>query len=170
MVASKNKSAPSRSSTVSAGFTLIELLIVVAVIMVIAGIAIPSFVRAKMRANEAGAVANLRTISTASVVYNTTYGSGFAPSLGALGGNPSAPSSSQAGLIDSVLSAGVKSGYIFTYTAGATDAAGNVQAYSVNADPITPGTTGDRHFYTDQTSTIRENLTTTAGSSDSPIQ
>ncbi len=170
MNASKNKSANSGRRTGSAGFTLIELLIVVAVIMVIAGIAIPNFIRSKMRANEAVAVANIRTISTASVVYNTTYGVGFAPSLVALGGNPATPSATQAGLIDSVLSAGVKTGFIYTYTVLSTDAAGNAQAYSVTADPITPGTTGDRHFYTDQTSIIRANLTTTAGPSDSPIQ
>lgn len=169
MRTSKNKSTIGRTKG-SAGFTLIELLIVVAVIMVIAGIAIPNFIRSKMRANEASAVSNIRTITTASVVYDTTYGAGFASSLVALGGNPVTPSSSQAGLIDSVLSAGVKSGYIFTYTVLSTDASGNAQAYSINADPVTPGTTGDRHFYSDQTSVIRENLTTTAGPSDSPIQ
>jgi type IV pilus assembly protein PilA len=170
MLTSKNNSARSKRSKGSAGFTLIELLIVVAVILVIAGIAIPNFIRSKMRANEAGAVANLRTITTASVVYNTTYGSGFAPSLAALGGDPATPSPSQAGLIDSVLSSGVKSGYIFAYTVVATDANGNAQAYSVTASPITPGTTGDRYFYTDQSAVIRQNLTTTAGPSDSPIQ
>jgi len=170
MLASKNKSTSARRSKRSAGFTLIELLIVVAVIMVIAGIAIPNFIRSKMRANEAGSVANLRTITTASVVYNTTYGVGFAPSLAALGGNPANPSATQAGLIDSVLSSGVKSGYLFTYTVTATDASGNAQAYAANADPITPGTTGDRHFYTDQSAVIRQNLTATAGPSDPPIQ
>jgi hypothetical protein len=138
--------------------------------MVIAGIAIPNFIRSKMRANEAVAVSNLRTVTTASVVYNTTYGVGFAPSLAALGGNPATPSASSAGLVDSVLSSGVKSGYIYTYTVLATDAAGNAQAYSIGADPITPGTTGDRHFYADQTAVIRSNLTATAGPSDPPIQ
>ena len=170
MLASKNISASSKRSKGSAGFTLIELLIVIAVILVIAGIAIPNFIRSKMRANEAGAVANMRTITTASVVYNTTYGVGFAPSLAALGGDPATPSASQAGLVDSVLSAGVKSGYIFTYTVIASDANGNAQAYSVTANPITPGTTGDRYFYTDQSAVIRQNLTTTAGPSDTPIQ
>jgi len=170
MKASKNKTASSRRGKRSAGFSLIELLIVVAVIMVIAGIAIPNFIRSKMRANEAGAVANLRTITTASVVYNTTYGVGFAPSLAALGGDPAIPSASLAGLIDSVLSTGVKSGFLYTYTVIATDANGNAQAYSANADPITPGTTGDRHFYTDQTNVIRVNLTASAGVSDPPIQ
>src|SRR6266478_554464 len=164
MKASKNKTASSRRGKRSAGFSLIELLIVVAVI------AIPNFIRSKMRANEAGAVANLRTITTASVVYNTTYGVGFAPSLAALGGDPATPSASLAGLIDSVLSTGVKSGFLYTYTVVATDANGNAQSYSANADPITPGTTGDRHFYTDQTNVIRVNLTASAGLSDPPIQ
>jgi type IV pilus assembly protein PilA len=154
----------------SAGFTLIELLIVVAVIMIIAGTAIPNFIRSKMRANESGAVANVRTVTTASIVYNTTYGVGFASSLTALGGNPATPSAASAGLIDSVLSTGIKSGYIFTYTSLAVDSNGNVQAYSINADPITPGTTGDKHFYSDQTSVIRYNLTTAASVTDSPIQ
>jgi len=170
MKPSKSKSAISRRSKGSAGFSLIELLIVVAVIMVIAGIAIPNFIRSKMRANEAGAVSNLRTVTTASVVYNTTYGVGFAPSLAALGGNPAAPSATSAGLIDSVLSSGVKSGYTYTYTVLATDSAGNAQAYSIAADPITPGTTGDRHFYADQTAVIRSNLTAAATASDPPIQ
>jgi len=170
MEASKKELANSRRSKRSAGFTLIELLIVVAVIMIIAGTAIPNFIRSKMRANEAGAVANMRTITTASVVYNTTYGVGFAPTLVALGGNPATPSAALAGLIDSVLSTGVKSGFIFTYTVLAVDVNGNAQAYSVNADPITPGTTGDRHFYTDQSAVVRQNLTASAGPSDPPLQ
>lgn len=169
MDASNKNSKVSRGSRGSAGFTLIELMIVVAVILIIAGIAIPNFIRSKMRANEAGAVANLRTISTASVVYNTTYGAGFAPSLPALGGNPTTPSTSQAGLIDSVLSSGVKAGYTYSYSP-LNDSNGNAVSYSVTADPITPGTTGDRHFYVDQTAVIRSNLTTTAGPSDMPLQ
>jgi type IV pilus assembly protein PilA len=164
-----NQFGNSRWSKKSAGFTLIELLIVVAVMLVIAGIAIPNFVRSKMRANESGAAVNLRTITTASVVYNTSYGVGFAPSLAALGGNPTAPSATQAGLIDSVLSSGVKNGYVYAYTVTAQDGAGNVLAYKLTADPLTPGTTGERHFYIDQTAVIHQNLTGTAGPSDLPL-
>ena len=154
----------------SAGFSLIELLIVVAVILIIAAIAIPNFVRSRERANEASAVANLRDITTAQVVYSTTYGIGYAPALTNLGGNSLTPDSTQSGLIDSVLSSGVKTGYTYTYNIIATDINGNVQAYSLNADPVSPGTTGDRHFYTDQSAVIRQNLTGSAGAGDSPIQ
>src|ERR1700688_2206882 len=98
-----------------AGFSLIELLIVVAVILVIAAIAIPNFIRSKMRANEAAAVQNLRTITTANTVYLTTYGLGFASNLPHLGGNAVIVDSTAAGLIDSVLSSGIKAGYSFTY-------------------------------------------------------
>ncbi len=59
------------------GFSLIELLIVVAVILVIAAIAIPNFIRSKMRANEASAVANIRNITTGEVIYSTTYNIGY---------------------------------------------------------------------------------------------
>ena len=55
------------------GFSLIELLIVVAIILIIAAIAIPNLIRSRMAANEASAVASIRTINTAEVVYSTTY-------------------------------------------------------------------------------------------------
>jgi prepilin-type N-terminal cleavage/methylation domain-containing protein len=152
------------------GFSLIELLIVVAVILVIAAIAIPNFIRSKMRANETGAVANLRTISTAEVVYSTTYGVGYAPSLTALGGNPVVPDATQAGLIDQVLSSAAKSGYGYSYVVTGTDANGQVVSYSINADPLNVGVTGERHFYTDETDIIRFSTSAPAVSTDSPVQ
>jgi len=154
----------------SQGFSLIELLIVVAVILVIAAIAVPNFLRSKMRANEASAVANLRNIDTAEVVYSTTYGIGYSPSLTTLGGNPTVPDATQAGLIDSVLSSGAKSGYTYTFAVTSTDASGNVEGYSVNADPTLAGTTGDNHFYSDQTAIIRVNTGGVASPTDPAIQ
>ena len=68
------------------GFSLIELLIVVAIILIIAAIAIPSMLRSRLAANQATAAANLRTISTASVSYWVVYSNGYPPSLAALGG------------------------------------------------------------------------------------
>jgi type IV pilus assembly protein PilA len=144
------------------GFSLIELLIVVAIILIIAAIAIPNLLRSKMAANEASAVGSLRSINTASVAYSTTYGT-YPGSLGALGPS-SAPSSTAADLIDSVLSSGTKSGYTFTFTAGT----GNL-SYSITAAPTTAGVTGQRGFYTDQSGVIRADTSGSATSSSTPI-
>jgi len=137
------------------GFSLIELLIVVAIILIIAAIAIPNLLRAKMAANEASAVGSLRTVNTSCVAYSTSYGT-FPSSLASLG--PIAvggtASSTSADLIDSVLSAGTKSGYTFTYTA-----ANSNQTYTLTATPISAGQTGQRMFFTDQSGVIRANVT-----------
>src|SRR4051795_2270452 len=69
------------------GFSLIELLIVVAIILIIAAIAIPNLLRSRMAANEASAVASLRTVTTGEVTYQTAYPTvGYAPALVNLGG------------------------------------------------------------------------------------
>jgi len=150
------------------GFSLIELLIVVAIILIIAAIAIPNLLRSRMAANEASAVGSLRTINTACVTYSTTYGIGFPSALTSLG-TSGGVSSTGAQLIDNVLAGGSKSGYTFTYTAGAA-AGGVVPTYTVNADPITPGQTGQRYFFTDQSGVIRFNTSAVATASDSPLQ
>jgi prepilin-type N-terminal cleavage/methylation domain-containing protein len=97
------------------GFSLIELLIVVAIILIIAAIAIPNLMRARIAANESSAVASVRTVNTAQITYNSSYSTvGFASTLGALAGTScSPPSSSGACLIDTVLGGGSKSGYSF---------------------------------------------------------
>ena len=150
------------------GFSLIELLIVVAIILIIAAIAIPNFIHSRMSANEASAVGSLRTINTACVNYSTSFGIGYPSSLATLGTSGGA-SSTSADLLDSVLAGGVKSGYTFTYVAAA-QAGGIVPTYIVNADPVVPGQTGVRHFYTDQSFVIRFNISSAATVSDSPIQ
>ena len=64
------------------GFSLIELLIVVAIILIIAAIAIPNLLRARIAANEASAASGIRTINTAEVAYNSNYpAQGYSPSL-----------------------------------------------------------------------------------------
>lgn len=151
------------------GFSLIELLVVVAVILIIAAIAVPNFINSRMRANEASAVQSLRNICTAQMVYSTTWGVGFAGTLPKLSGNGVVVDQNNAGLIDSVLGAGLKSGYVFTLTPGATDSNGNVLSFTLTADPQVPGSSGVRHFYADQTSAIRFNPSVPAGPSDLPI-
>ena len=159
------------------GFSLIELLIVVAIILIIAAIAIPNLLRSRIAANQASAVGSLRTLNTAEIDYSTTYGTGYTATLGDLGpptsGNPGATS---AGLIDSVLSGGsaaattsVKSGYKFTYSCGTADPSGRINTYSITATPTTVGTTGTNYYYTDQSAVIRQNSTTVASSTDSPL-
>ena len=152
----------------NAGFSLIELLVVVAVILIISAIAIPNYIQSKMRANEASAVQSLRNISTAEIVYSTTYGIGYSTLLIHLSGSGVAPDQNNAGLIDDVLAGGTKSGYIITYTPLTNDALGHVATYSLTADPIS-ATTGQRHFYSDQTCVIRSNPAVPAGSNDLAI-
>jgi type IV pilus assembly protein PilA len=138
------------------GFSLIELLIVVAIILVIAAIAVPNYLRSRLAANESSAAQSLRTINTAAVTYSTVYPSdGFPPSLAALGGaEPCTATSSNACLLDQVLSAGTKAGYTFVWTGdGQTPSV----TYFVTATPVTLGLSGQRMFCSDQTSVIRFN-------------
>jgi len=152
------------------GFSLIELLIVVAIILIIAAIAIPNLLRARISANEASAVASCRTMNTASITYNSSYGT-YPATLSALGpSNGATPTSSSADLLDQVLAptggvnASTKSGYTFTY-ASATP----FNTYTLNADPQVSNQTGVRHFFSDQSGVVRVNLTVAAAVTDSPL-
>jgi len=101
-----------------AGFSLVEILVVVMVILIIAAIAIPNLVHGKMRANEAAAVASVKTINTAEIMYNDTFPevgySSSLPNLGTHGSTCEKPSSTNACLImDEALTSGMKNGYLF---------------------------------------------------------
>lgn len=153
------------------GFSLIELLIVVAIILIIAAIAIPNLIRAKVAANQSSAVENCRTITGAEILYYTQYEVGFAPSLTALGGPVAGlPSAANAQLIDDVLSTGVRSGYNFTYQPLNIDSTGAYQDYSLNADPQQVAITGNNHYFTDEPSVIHMNANAQATINDPPIQ
>jgi type IV pilus assembly protein PilA len=127
------------------GFSLIELLIVVAIILIIAAIAIPNLLRARIAANESSAVASVRTLNTAMISYNSAYPTvGFAATLGALAGTTCAPpDSTSACLIDTQLGTGVKSGY----TIALSNVTGTpASTYTFIASPTVPNQTGVRYF------------------------
>jgi type IV pilus assembly protein PilA len=135
------------------GFSLIELLLVVSVILIIAAIAVPNFLKSRLRANETSAVASLRVINTAAVTYSITYPDmGFPAQLTTLGGaNPCSSSSTQACLIDDFLAQGVKAGYNFVWTGDGLVPSVN---FSVTGTPQSVGVSGQNMYCTDQTGVI----------------
>ena len=139
------------------GFSLIELLIVVAIILIIAAIAIPNLLRARMAANESSAAASVRTIATASVEYATAYPTvGFPAQLNILGpanaGCTAGPAVGNACIIDFALAssdnAGAKvpkSGYLFLYTQSGL-VGGVATQYTTDGFTVTLNTTGVKEF------------------------
>jgi type IV pilus assembly protein PilA len=153
------------------GFSLIELLIVVAIILIIAAIAIPNLLRARIAANESSAVASIRTINTAEISYNSTFPTvGFASTLSALSGTSCAPpSSTGACLIDTQLSSGTKSGYSFALSNVTGTPA---SSYTAIGTPLTPNQTGVRYFCSFADAVVRYSATsiTTCTTSNNPLQ
>ena len=134
------------------GFSLIELLIVVAIILIIAAIAIPNLLRAKIAANESSAAASVRTLITANVEYSTSYpNNGYAASLAALGPGgtttcaSTGPTSTAACIVDAVLASGTKSGYTIG-DAGLTPVNGANTQFVISATPTTVNSSGVKGF------------------------
>ncbi len=136
------------------GFSLLELLIVVAIILIIATIAIPSLLRSRQAANESAAVAQVRTITTAEVTYLSSSGGSYGTITQLV----------SAGLLDSGFNA-TKSGYNYSITTNGTD-------YTINAAPASTNN-GRYGYYSIPDGVVRYSTTSTqapTGQSGNPVQ
>lgn len=136
------------------GFTLVEIMIVVAIIALLAAIAIPNLLRARLAANESAAIAALKTVATSAHTYRAA-GTTYPANLSVLG-------STTPPYIDSVLASGEKSGYSFALT-------GDTSGFTATAVPVSVNTTGVRRFFVDTSGVIRASDTGNATVDSDPI-
>jgi len=151
-----------RSTT---GFSLIELLIVIAIILIIAAIAIPSLLQARMAAHESAAAGAISATRSAEAAYYTAYPTvGYSPDIASLGGPvPCTPSSATACIIDSALSAAIpgsagKSGYFFQATGVQTGGAMFNTAYVIGAAPMVVHSSANRDFCSTNDGVLRSQM------------
>ena len=139
----------------SRGFSLIELLFVVTIIGIVASFAIPYLSQSTIAARESAAITNVRNLVTSQMNYSLTKGFGnFAPDLATL---------QASGYIDNELGSGTRDGYLYSLS-------GSSITFTVQARPMTYGSTGNRSFFSDESAVIRYNTADApADTSNSPL-
>lgn len=145
-------------------FTIVEMMLVLGIVSMLLVVAVPSLIRSRIVANEVAAIANCQVLWNGCMLYYYNSSPHDLPENLALLG----PAAVSPAYIDNMLAnannAPEKQGYRFTYT----KLTGS--EFAVNADPITSGSTGSRHFYIDQTGYVRVNATDTASETDPLLQ
>ena len=151
MVYSKSNERDEKTMMNKKGFTLVEIMVVVAIIALLAAIATTNLLRTRLNANEGAAIGNMHTLVTVLGSFQAVQTpSSYPATLGIL-------SAANPPYVDAVLAGGTKQGYIFTYVPGAIGSRGAIDAYTLTASPVTPGVTGNRVFFADQSGVIRLN-------------
>ena len=167
MVTLENVHEHSSGQRRTGGFSLIELLIVVAIILIIAALAIPNFLQAKLQANQASAASTVRTINTASAQYSASWSNGFPPTLASLGSVGATPTCNGAMVLDPSITTAPNqhSGYTFSYTGeGPTipnppaGCAAGYSSYLITAMPNN-AYTGTQSFCSDETMVLHYSST-----------
>jgi len=155
------------------GFSLLELLIVVAIIVTITVVAVPNLLKTRMKGNETSALASLKAMNEACQLYYGTYSS-YPHNQSDLGPPQSGTATKTAAdFLDSVLAppngtVASKSGYVFRYVAGPAEPSGNVNSYTIYADPESYDHTGVSRYYTDQNAIVRYTMDNSPPSATSP--
>jgi len=157
----------------SKGFSLIEVLIVVAIILIIAAIAIPNLLQARLAANESSAASSLHALQAAEITYFNNYPTvGYATAINNLGGaTPCTPTSTAACLVDNFLASAIpggsgKAGYFYLATGSVTGGAPYNDVYTVGAAPIVTHSTGNRDFCSINDGVLRSQM---ASAGDTPV-
>ena len=150
------------------GFTLVELTIVITIISIIAAIALPSLLRARMTANEGSAITTIRTISTAQQQFQSSAVMPFPSGMGQYAPDLATLAAQFPPFLDTIVAAGNKQGFIFTTLGGGFDGG---PSFVTNGVPLLAGSTGNRAFFADESGLITFVAGAgPAGPGDDPVQ